>query len=166
MDSATSQPSLQTKRSVWKVKLMSETSDLQVDNLLKLMDVSSVSIGVSWELYRGLDVVVAMVTSQWGAWAFSPCGLLLVICSSLCSSQEPYIKPADCSRKEHPVVSYQCKKPGPPGFNICDPITSWQLSAHKFPSGTNVSPRVFFSDHLIGSHSLALYASKHGHFRL
>lgn len=133
MDSATDQPSLQAKRSVWKVKLMSETSDLQVDTLLKLMDVSFLSIGVSWGLYRGLDAVVAMVTSRWGARAFSPCGLLLVICSSLCSSQEPYIKPADCSRKEHPVVSYQGEKintghSGPPGFNICDPITSSHLA--------------------------------------
>lgn len=133
---------------MWEVKLMGETSDLQVDTILKLMDVSSASIGISWGLYRGLDAVVAMVTSRWGARAFSPCGLLLVICSSLCSSQEPYIKPADCSRKEHPVVSYQGQKisaglSGPPGFNISDPITSWQFSAHKFPPGTNVSPHVF-----------------------
>lgn len=108
---------------------MSEMSYLQVGTMRKLMDVSSVSIGVSWGLYRGLDAVVAMVTSRWGAQAFSPCGLLLVICLSLCSSQEPYIKPTDCSRKEHPVVSYQGEKvstslSSPPGFNMSDPITS------------------------------------------
>uniref|UniRef100_A0A3P8TRZ0 Semaphorin-2A n=1 Tax=Amphiprion percula TaxID=161767 RepID=A0A3P8TRZ0_AMPPE len=48
-----------------------------------------------------------MVTSGWRAWALSPYGLVLVICSSICLSQQPPIKPADCSRKEHPVVSYQ-----------------------------------------------------------
>lgn len=48
-----------------------------------------------------------MVTSGWGVWALSPCGLVLVICLSMCLSEEPHIKPADCSRKEHPVVSYQ-----------------------------------------------------------
>ena len=48
-----------------------------------------------------------MVKSGWGVWAFSPCCLLLVICSSVCLSRPPHIKPADCSRKEHPVVSYQ-----------------------------------------------------------
>lgn len=48
-----------------------------------------------------------MITSGWGAWALSPCGLVLVFCSSVCLSQQPHVKPADCSRKEHPVVSYQ-----------------------------------------------------------
>uniref|UniRef100_A0A1A8U0W5 Sema domain, seven thrombospondin repeats (Type 1 and type 1-like), transmembrane domain (TM) and short cytoplasmic domain, (Semaphorin) 5B n=1 Tax=Nothobranchius furzeri TaxID=105023 RepID=A0A1A8U0W5_NOTFU len=42
-----------------------------------------------------------------GRGALSPCGLVLVICWSLCVSQQPNIKPADCNRKEHPVVSYQ-----------------------------------------------------------
>uniref|UniRef100_A0A1A8J363 Sema domain, seven thrombospondin repeats (Type 1 and type 1-like), transmembrane domain (TM) and short cytoplasmic domain, (Semaphorin) 5B n=1 Tax=Nothobranchius kuhntae TaxID=321403 RepID=A0A1A8J363_NOTKU len=42
-----------------------------------------------------------------GRGALSPCGLVLVICWSLCLSQQPNIKPADCNRKEHPVVSYQ-----------------------------------------------------------
>ncbi|KAG7215717.1 hypothetical protein INR49_022074 [Caranx melampygus] len=68
---------------------------------------------------RRLDVVVAMFTSGWGAWALSPCGLVLLICWSVCLSQQqqqqqqqqPHIKPADCSRKEHPVVSYQALRP-------------------------------------------------------
>uniref|UniRef100_A0A3Q3K6Z8 Sema domain-containing protein n=1 Tax=Monopterus albus TaxID=43700 RepID=A0A3Q3K6Z8_MONAL len=52
-----------------------------------------------------------MVMSGRGAWTLSPCGLVLVICSSVCLSQQPHIKPADCSRKEHPVVSYQALRP-------------------------------------------------------
>uniref|UniRef100_A0A3Q3AYH7 Sema domain-containing protein n=1 Tax=Kryptolebias marmoratus TaxID=37003 RepID=A0A3Q3AYH7_KRYMA len=52
-----------------------------------------------------LNVVVTMMTSGWAA--LSPCGLVLVISWSLCLSQQPNVKPADCSRKEHPVVSYQ-----------------------------------------------------------
>lgn len=54
-----------------------------------------------------------MVTSGWGAWALSPRGLVLVICLSACLSQQPRIRPADCRRKEHPVVQYQgeCQSP-------------------------------------------------------
>lgn len=76
----------------------------------KLTAVSCVSTGVSWGPGRRLDVVVTMFTSGWGARALAPCGLVLLICWSVCLSQQqqqPRIKPADCSRKEHPVVSYQ-----------------------------------------------------------
>ncbi|CAB1413480.1 unnamed protein product [Pleuronectes platessa] len=52
-----------------------------------------------------------MLTSGWGVWALSPCGLVLLICSSVCLSQQPHLKLADCSRKEHPVVSYQMLTP-------------------------------------------------------
>lgn len=78
-------------------------------HVLRFKDITGcfLSTGVSWGPDRRLDVVVTMVPSGWGAWALSPCGLVLVICSSVCLSQEPHIKPADCSRKEHPVVSYQ-----------------------------------------------------------
>ncbi len=75
--------------------------------VIKLTDICSTPTGVSWGPDRRLDVFVTMVTSGWGAWAISPCGLVLVICSSVCLSQQPDVKPADCSRKEHPVVSHQ-----------------------------------------------------------
>ncbi|XP_034720686.1 semaphorin-5B-like [Etheostoma cragini] len=58
-----------------------------------------------------------MVTSGLGAWALSPCGLVLVICLSVCLSQQPHIKPAECLRKEHPVVSYQALRPGMSEFS-------------------------------------------------
>ncbi|KAM4538121.1 semaphorin-5B-like [Fundulus diaphanus] len=48
-----------------------------------------------------------MVTAGWGAWALSPCGLMLVIGWSVSLSQQQNVSLADCSRKEHPVVSYQ-----------------------------------------------------------
>ncbi|XP_019127425.2 semaphorin-5B [Larimichthys crocea] len=52
-----------------------------------------------------------MVTSGWRAWALFLYGLVLVLCSSVCLSQQPHVTPADCSRKEHPVVSYQALRP-------------------------------------------------------
>lgn len=50
-----------------------------------------------------------MVPSRQGRLAASlPCGLLLLAaCVSLCQPQEPRIKPADCDRREHPVISYR-----------------------------------------------------------
>ncbi|XP_061660997.1 semaphorin-5B-like isoform X2 [Syngnathoides biaculeatus] len=57
--------------------------------------------------YRGLDAVVTMITMGWGAWALSPCGIVLVISILLCLSRPPPIKTADCDRKDHPVVSNQ-----------------------------------------------------------
>ena len=48
-----------------------------------------------------------MVKLGWGAWALLTCGFVLVVCPSLCLSQQPYIRPMNCSRREHPVVSYQ-----------------------------------------------------------
>lgn len=67
--------------------------------------ISSVFPGDFWGPDMRLNVVVTMMTSGWGS--LSPCGLVLIISWSLCLSQQPNIKPADCSRKEHPVVSYQ-----------------------------------------------------------
>ncbi|TNN52613.1 Semaphorin-5B [Liparis tanakae] len=52
-----------------------------------------------------------MITSGWGAWALSPRGLVLVVCLSVCLSQQPHVRPADCGRKEHPVVQYQALRP-------------------------------------------------------
>lgn len=72
-----------------------------------LKDITSAPTGVTWGRDRRLDVVVTMVTSGWGAWALSPCGLVLVISLSVCLSQQPYVKPIDCNRKEHPVTIYQ-----------------------------------------------------------
>ncbi|MEQ2261033.1 hypothetical protein XENORESO_004735 [Xenotaenia resolanae] len=48
-----------------------------------------------------------MVTTGWGAWALSPCRLMLVVGWSVCLSQQQNVSLADCSTKEHPVVSYQ-----------------------------------------------------------
>ncbi|XP_027863128.1 semaphorin-5B-like [Xiphophorus couchianus] len=48
-----------------------------------------------------------MVTTGWRVWALSPCGLMLVIGWSVSLSQRQNVSLADCSRKEHPVVSYQ-----------------------------------------------------------
>lgn len=94
------------------IKLRIEDNDRKTVSLLSFYvklskDVAGVLTGVSWRPDRRLDVVVTMVLPGWGVWALFPCGLVLVICSSVCLSQEPHIKPADCSRKEHPVVSYQ-----------------------------------------------------------
>ncbi|KAF7655613.1 hypothetical protein LDENG_00053850 [Lucifuga dentata] len=52
-----------------------------------------------------------MVTSGWGTWTLSPCGLVLVISLSVCLSQQPQIKTADCSRMEHPVTFYKALRP-------------------------------------------------------
>ncbi|XP_075873317.1 semaphorin-5B-like isoform X2 [Nelusetta ayraudi] len=54
-----------------------------------------------------------MVPSRPGQRSASlPCGLLLLAaCVSLCRSQEPRVKPADCDRREHPVVSYRGLRP-------------------------------------------------------
>lgn len=57
----------------------------------------------------GLNVFVTMVTTGWRVWALSPCGLMLVIGWSVSLSQRQNVSLADCSRKEHPVVSYQGK---------------------------------------------------------
>lgn len=70
-------------------------------------DISCAPSGVSWGPERRLDVVVAMGESGWGVRSLSPCGLLLVVCASVCLCQQPNMKPAECSRKEHPVVSHQ-----------------------------------------------------------
>lgn len=45
--------------------------------------------------------------SVWQAWALSSRGLVLVICLPVCLSQQPQVNPPDCSRREHPVVTYQ-----------------------------------------------------------
>lgn len=45
--------------------------------------------------------------SVWRAWALSSRGLLLVICLPVCLSQQPQVNPPDCSKREHPVVTYQ-----------------------------------------------------------
>ncbi|XP_068165497.1 semaphorin-5B-like isoform X2 [Antennarius striatus] len=52
-----------------------------------------------------------MVTLGWGAWLLSSCGLLLVMCSSTCLSHTSPLEAADCSRREHPVVSFQALRP-------------------------------------------------------
>ncbi|XP_033957429.1 semaphorin-5B-like [Pseudochaenichthys georgianus] len=52
-----------------------------------------------------------MGESGWGVRSLSPCGLLLVVCASVCLCQQPNVKPAECSRKEHPVVSHQALRP-------------------------------------------------------
>uniref|UniRef100_A0A3Q2XR85 Semaphorin-2A n=1 Tax=Hippocampus comes TaxID=109280 RepID=A0A3Q2XR85_HIPCM len=48
-----------------------------------------------------------MVTLRWGAWALSPCSVVLLTCGLVCLSQPPSMKLEDCDRKEHPVVSNQ-----------------------------------------------------------
>ncbi|XP_037127186.1 semaphorin-5B-like isoform X2 [Syngnathus acus] len=48
-----------------------------------------------------------MVPLNWGAWALSPCGIVLAMCVLVCLSQPPPTKPEDCDRKEHPVASNQ-----------------------------------------------------------
>ncbi|XP_061129017.1 semaphorin-5B-like isoform X2 [Syngnathus typhle] len=48
-----------------------------------------------------------MVPLKWGAWALSPCGVVLAMCVLVCLSQPPPTKPEDCDRKEHPVASNQ-----------------------------------------------------------
>lgn len=67
------------------------------------------SAGDSCRPELGLNVVVTMVTTGRRAWTLSPCGLMLVIGWSVSLSQRQNVSLADCSRKEHPVVSYQGK---------------------------------------------------------
>lgn len=76
-----------------------------------------------------------MVPSRQGPRAAPlPCGLLLLAtCVSLCQSQEPRVKPADCDRREHPVLSYR----GESSISMNSTMSD-QLCPHR-----SVLPRLF-----------------------
>lgn len=90
-----------------------------------------------------------MVTSGWGVWALSPCGLVLVICLSMCLSEEPHIKPADCSRKEHPVVSYQGEQRNTPPIEWGGRPTN-EVRAQKWRHACKIRNFVHFNHFSLG----------------